>query len=201
MHSLRFWIRIAKLFSRTFSPILFSPAQYECPFTYILADLRDSLLAQLVKNLPPIRETWFHPWVGKIPGERIGYQVQFSWSSLVAQMVKNPPAKWETRVWFLIWEDPLEKGMAVLSSIIWRIPWTMEPGRLQSKGSQRVVCDSATFTSLHLLIWNSIFLENLEDNASCMCKSYVCLTVCAFIHVFMCIYIYICTCICLYKYV
>ena len=64
MHSLRFWICIAKLFSRTFSPILFLPAQYKCPFTYILADLRDSLLAQLVKNLPPIQETRFHPSLG-----------------------------------------------------------------------------------------------------------------------------------------
>ena len=71
----------------------------------------------------------------------------------MAQAIKNLPVTWETWVRSLIWEDPLEKGMAVLSSIlIWRIPWTMEPGRLQSQGSQRIVCDSATFTSLHLLI-------------------------------------------------
>ena len=59
--------------------------------------------------------------------------------SLVAQMVKNLPAMQETRVRSLGQEDPLEKGMAAHSSILsWRIPWTEEPGRLQSLGSQRV---------------------------------------------------------------
>ena len=46
------------------------------------------------------------------PREGIGYPLQFSWASLVAQMVKNPPAMWETWVQSLCWEDPLEKGMA-----------------------------------------------------------------------------------------
>ena len=60
-------------------------------------------------------------------------------ASLVAQMVKNLPAVWETLVRSLGWEDPLEKGMAIHSSILaWRIPWTKEPGRLQSIGSHRV---------------------------------------------------------------
>ena len=59
--------------------------------------------------------------------------------SLVAQMVKNLPALQETQVRSLGWEDPLEKGMATHSSILaWRIPWTKEPGRLQSMGLQRV---------------------------------------------------------------
>ena len=56
--------------------------------------------------------------------------------------MKNPPAMQETqgtRVRSLGWEDPLEEGMATHSSIlVWRIPWTEEPGRLQSMGSQRV---------------------------------------------------------------
>ena len=57
----------------------------------------------------------------------------------MAQLVKNPPAVWETWVRSLGWEDPLEKGMATLSSVLaWRIPWTEEPGGLQSMGSQRV---------------------------------------------------------------
>jgi len=57
----------------------------------------------------------------------------------VAQMVKNLPAMQETRVRFLGWEVPLEKGMAIQSSILaWRIPWTEKPGGLQSVGSQRV---------------------------------------------------------------
>ena len=61
------------------------------------------------------------------------------WASLVAQMVKNLPAMWDTQVRSLGQEDPLEKGAATHASILaWRIPWTEEPGRLQSIGSQRV---------------------------------------------------------------
>ena len=57
----------------------------------------------------------------------------------MAQMVKNSPAVQETQVQSLGWEDALEKGMATHSSILaWKIPWTEEPGRLQSIGSQRV---------------------------------------------------------------
>ena len=60
-------------------------------------------------------------------------------ASLVAQTVKCLPAMWETRVKSLGREDTLEKEMATHSSILdWRIPWMEEPGRLQSKGSQRV---------------------------------------------------------------
>ena len=60
-------------------------------------------------------------------------------ASLVAQRVKNPPAMQETEVRPLGWEDLLEKDMATHSSILaWRVPWTGEPGRLQSMGSQRV---------------------------------------------------------------
>ena len=69
----------------------------------------------------------------------------FLWASLVTQMVKNLPAMWETLVWSLGQEDPLEKEMATHSSIVaWRIPWTKEPGRLQSKWSQRVRHDWET---------------------------------------------------------
>ena len=60
-------------------------------------------------------------------------------ASLEAQMVKNLPAMQEMWVRSLGWEDPLEKGMATHSSIpAWGIPWTEEPGGLQSMGSQRV---------------------------------------------------------------
>ena len=60
------------------------------------------------------------------------------WASLVAQMVNNLTAMQETWIQSLGWEDPLEKGMAIHSSILaWRIPWTEEPGGLQSMGSQR----------------------------------------------------------------
>ena len=56
----------------------------------------------------------------------------------MAQRVKNLPAMQETQVLSLGWEDPLEKGVATHSSILaWRVPWTEEPGRLQSMGSQK----------------------------------------------------------------
>ena len=64
----------------------------------------------------------------------IGYPLQYSWASLVAQLLKNPPTALETWVQFQGWEDPLQKGKATYSSILaWRIPWT-----LQSMGWQRV---------------------------------------------------------------
>ena len=64
----------------------------------------------------------------------------------MTQIVKNLPAMQETAVWSLGWEDPLEKGMATHDSIlVWRIPWTVEPDRLQSMASQRVGHD--------LLLW------------------------------------------------
>ena len=73
-------------------------------------------------------------------------------ASLVAQLVKNPSAMWETWVWFLGWEDPPEKGMAAHVSILaWRIPWTEKPGGLQFTVLQRVghdwVTDTFTFTT------------------------------------------------------
>ena len=65
--------------------------------------------------------------------------------SLVAQSVKRPLAMWETQVRSLGEKDPLEKEMVTHSSILaWRIPWTEEPDRLQSLGSQRVRHDSVT---------------------------------------------------------
>ena len=69
---------------------------------------------------------------GSSPGERIGYPLQYSWVSLVAQMVKNLPAMQETWVWYLDWEDPLEEGIATHSSILcWRIP--MDRGAWQAR--------------------------------------------------------------------
>ena len=71
--------------------------------------------------------------------------VLISWASLVVQTIKNPPAMRETWVPSLGWEDPLEEGMGTHSRILsWRIPWTEEPGRLQSMGSQRVRHNRAT---------------------------------------------------------
>jgi len=64
--------------------------------------------------------------LGRSAGERIGYPLHYSWASLVAQLVKNPPAMWETWVRSLGWEDPLEKGKVTHSSILaWRIAWAI----------------------------------------------------------------------------
>ena len=66
------------------------------------------------------------PGSGRSAGEGIGYTLQYLWASLVAQLVKNPPAMQETRVQSPSWDDSLEKGMATHSSILaWRIPWTL----------------------------------------------------------------------------
>jgi len=65
------------------------------------------------------------PWSGRSTGEGIGYPSQYSWASLVAQLVKNLLVMWETWVRSLGWADPLEKGMALLSILAWRIPWTV----------------------------------------------------------------------------
>ena len=63
------------------------------------------------------------PGSGRSTGEGIGYPLQYSWASMVAQLVRNTPAIWETWVRSLGWEDPLEKGTATHSSILaWRIP-------------------------------------------------------------------------------
>ena len=71
------------------------------------------------------------PGLGRSPRKGIGYLLQYSWASLVAQMVKNSLAMWKTWVRSLGWEDPLEEGMATHSSILaWRIP--MDRGAWQA---------------------------------------------------------------------
>ena len=77
--------------------------------------------------------------LGKGGKERERMPPQNAWASLAAQTLKNPLAVQKTWVQSLGQEDPLEKGMAIHFSILaWGIPWTEEPGRLQSTGSQRV---------------------------------------------------------------
>ena len=83
-------------------------------------------------------------------------------ASLMAQTVKNLPAMQETWVPSLDWEDPLQKGMATHSSILaWRIPWTEEPGRLQSLVSKRVrhnsVTNTFTFIDLVYLLLRGVY--------------------------------------------
>ena len=88
------------------------------------------------------------PGSGRSTVEGIGYPLQYSWASLVAQLVKNLPAMQGTWVQALGWEDILEKGMATHSSILaQRIPQT-----LQSMGSQRVGHGRATFIYLLIML-------------------------------------------------
>ena len=98
-----------------------------------------------------ITTTWPAPRFGLIKSHKVSSQptqwlwwtpqfwnpLLMGWASLIAQLVKNLPGMQETWVRFMGWEDPLEKEMAIHFSILaWKIPWTEEPGGLQSMGSQ-----------------------------------------------------------------
>ena len=111
--------------------ILFSP------FPFLVVKIELLRFAFLFP--PPV----LHTRTTRIPG-----------ASLVAQRLKRLPPMQETRVWSLGREDPLEKEMAIHSSIrAWRIPWMEELGRLQSMGSQRVRHDWLTSLHFTLLPW------------------------------------------------
>ena len=86
-------------------------------------------------NLGEAEETGLVLGLGRSSGKGIGYPLQYSWVSLVAQMVKNPTAMRETWVRSLGWEDPLEEGMATHSSILaWRIPMDRGAWRATVRG-------------------------------------------------------------------
>ena len=95
------------------------------------------------------------------PGEGIGYPLHYSWASLVAQLVKNPPAMGESGLRSLGWEDPLEKGKSTHSSILaWRIPWTVY--------SPRGCKESDTTEQLSLSLWSfqvALMVKNLPANS------------------------------------
>ena len=100
-------------------------------------------------------------------------------ASLVTQTEKSPPAMQETQVWSLGWEDPLEKAMATHSSVLaWRIPWTEEPGGLQSMELQRLRHDRATFTLMSLCFkyWSQLttLIEWLSNHA---CRIKACILI------------------------
>ena len=89
-----------------------------------------------------LRDTWVKlDWVDAIcirAPEDVLLRGRFCFC-LVVQIIKNSPAMQEIWIWSLGWEDPLEKGMATHSSILaWRIPWTEEPGGLQSMGCKEL---------------------------------------------------------------
>ena len=122
-----------------------------------------SLVAQLVKIC-----------LGRSPGERIGYPLQYWWVSLVAQMVKNPPAMRETWVQSLGREDPLEEGMATNFSILaWRIPWTEKPGGLWSIGLRSVRYDWSNWVHTHAYLPMCLnFLEFKFSAPNLACKNH-----------------------------
>ena len=87
----------------------------------------------------------YSPWGSKESDTAEQLHFHFHSASWASQGVNNTFAMQETWIWSLGWEDPLEKEMAIHSSTIaWEIPWTEDPGRLQSMGSQRVRHDWAT---------------------------------------------------------
>ena len=96
-----------------------------------------------------------------------------SLNSLVAQMVKNLPEMQENQVWSLGWEDPLKKGIVTAFCIlVWKIPWTEEPGGLQSMGPQWAGHDRAhTHTHTHIYIKLSQF--GVSQKLTQQCKSTV----------------------------
>ena len=133
---------------------------------------REICILLFIAALFTIVRTWKQPrclssdgWIKKL---WYIYTMEY-WASLVAQMVKRPPAMRETRVLFLGWEDPLEKEMAIHSSTLaWKIPWMEEPDRLQSMGvtkSRTRLSDSAikrnTF-ELVLMRWMNLELMQSE---------------------------------------
>ena len=112
---------------------------------FLLWIKRNTTLFKLSEYYLCISLTWFlSTWEVESDWESF-LRIMEPRASLVAQMVKNPPAMQETWVRSLGQEDPLEEGMATHCSILaWRIPWTEELGGLQSLGSQRVGHDWAT---------------------------------------------------------
>ena len=85
------------------------------------------------------------PGSGRSAGEEIAYPLQYSWASLVAQLVKNLPAKQETWVWSLGWEDPLEKWKATCSSILERVAYPFSSISSRHRNRTRVFCIAGRF--------------------------------------------------------
>ena len=103
------------------------------------------------------------PGLGRSPGEGIGYPLQYSWASLVAQLVKNLPAMWETWVRSLGWEDPLEKGTATHSSFL---AWVVNSGTGLSNFDFHWV--AFTFTFQGELYLKSIKKQDGQENVNCI---------------------------------
>ena len=106
------------------------------------------------------------PVSGRSPGEGIGYPIQYSWASLMAQTVKNLSATWETWVQSLGWKDPLGKEMATHSGILaWRIPQTEELAGYSQTRCHKVRHDWATEHSTSLR--KQMNLMNITSHERC----------------------------------
>ena len=140
---------ITCLISSVMGPRIPSSSQHwrfliKCIYYLGRANTTVSLLEVYLSNSSQLWAEWSDYW--RIMGKGFFYLTYFFiiltfcsstfWASLVAQTVKNLPAMQERGIWSLGWEDSLEKGMATYSSILaQKIPWTEEPGGLQSMGS------------------------------------------------------------------
>ena len=133
----------------------------------------------MVKNSPAMHETWVWSLGLEEPLEEGMATHSSILASLVVHSVNSLPAVQETQVQSLGEEIPLEKGMATHSSILaWRIPWTEEPGGLQSVGSQRVGHDwvTNTFTFRHIINISLHFYQkslSLFDNLTTYLGTYL----------------------------
>ena len=108
------------------------------------------------------RRSWLIPGSGRSPEEGIGYPLQYSWASLAAQVVKNPPGMQETSVQSLDWKDPLEAGMTTQSSILaWRIPMDRGAWRATVHGvtkSETQLSNQAQHTTQPMYVYLCIYL-------------------------------------------
>ena len=102
---------------------LSSPKSHILALPYVFGGFLDSSIGK--QSACNAGDSGSIPGFERSAGEAISYPIQYSWASLTAQLIKNPPAMRETCVWSQGWEDPLEKGKATHCSILaWRIPWT-----------------------------------------------------------------------------
>ena len=133
-----------------------------------------SLVAPLVKNPPPVRETLV-PFLGREdPLEKIGYPLHCSWASLVAQLVKNLPAMQETWVRSLGWEDPLDSPRSHgesdtterLSVSLFTLGWGGFPGSSAVKNPPAM--QELQETRIWSLIWEETLVENMATQYSCL---------------------------------
>ena len=144
-----------KLFSHMMQAVGRRQRLFQAAWMYSEYDFPHSQWPQRARQMPHLYSLILAVTHGHFCSILFYWLYRLNWASLVDHMVKTPPAMQQTWVQSLGQEDPLEEGMATHSSILaWRIPWTEEPGRLQSMESQRVTHSWATNTfHFHRLYW------------------------------------------------